>query len=325
MSLIRELDAARTAPAAGTGGPVQAATTVVMVTYASSRVIGASLPTLKIAQEDGLIRCVVVDNASPDGTAELISRDHPWVDLVRSPGNLGYGRGCNLGFERVRTPYVLFMNPDVIIDGGAIRSLRNFLETHERAGMVAPATNVGRLGFQPSGSCLTPWSLVGMATGIPSLQPRQRVARPGDAPFKTDWLCGAVLMARSRAIRDVGGFDPRFFLYFEETDLCRRLRSAGWELWADGAAQAFHHLGLSARQVDPSLTGGDCLSDHFYRSRYYYLSKHYGFLAAAASETAELAAKGCRDFVRAVLHRPGRGELRSRLKAPVYRWPERNS
>lgn len=325
MKLTRELGAAPAATGAGAGRPALAETTVVMVTYSSSRVIGESLPPLKTAQEEGVVRCVVVDNASPDGTAERIARDHPWVDLVRSPGNLGYGRGCNLGFERVGTPYVLFMNPDVVIDGGAIRRLRDFLESHERAGMVAPATNVGRFGFQPSGGCLTPWSLVGMATGIPGLQPRQRVARPGDAPFKTDWLCGAVLMARTRAIRAVGGFDPRFFLYFEETDLCRRLRTAGWELWADGSAQASHQLGLSARQVDPTLATGDCLGEHFYRSRYYYLGKHFGFLAAAAGETAELVARASRDVVRALLARPSRGELRSRLKAPVYRRPEKTA
>jgi N-acetylglucosaminyl-diphospho-decaprenol L-rhamnosyltransferase len=298
--------------------------TVVMVTYSSSGVIGESLQPLRAAHQEGLIRCVVVDNASPDGTADRIAREHPWVDLVRSPGNIGYGRGCNLGFERVRTPHVLFMNPDVVLGPGSIRVLQEFLQSQERAGMVAPATSVGRFGYQPSGGSLTPWSLMGMATGLPVLQPRQRVAMPGEAPFKTDWLCGAVLMARSQAIRDVGGFDPRFFLYFEETDLCRRLRAAGWELWAAGTAQASHHLGLSARKVDPLLAAGDCLSDHFYRSRYYYLSKHYGFLAAAASESAELVVKASRDFLRVLLQRPSRHELRSRLNAPMFQWPERH-
>jgi len=297
--------------------------TAVMVSYASSRIIGESLPPLRSAYKEGLLRCIVVDNASPDGTADRVARDHPWVNLVRSPGNLGYGRGCNLGFEGVRTPYVLFMNADVIIGPDAIRELLVFLQSHERAGMVAPATQLGRFGHQFSGGTLTPWSLVGMATGIRGLRPKQRPVRPGEDPFKTDWLCGAVMLARSEAIREVGGFDPRFFLYFEETDLCRRLRAAGWDLWAVGAALATHFLGQSARQVDTSLANGECLSDHYYRSRYYYLSKHFGRLAAAASETGELVAKGSRDLLRALLRRPAKHELRNRLKAPLFRWPER--
>src|SRR5687768_169670 len=117
MSLAKELDVVGRAPAAD---PAEDAVTVVMVTYSSSRVIGESLSPLRIPHQNGLIRCVVVDNASPDGTADRISQDYPWVELVRSPGNLGYGRGCNLGFERVRTPYVMFMNPDVIIGAEAI-------------------------------------------------------------------------------------------------------------------------------------------------------------------------------------------------------------
>lgn len=298
--------------------------TVVMVSYASSRIIGETLVPLRSAHEDRLLRCIVVDNASPDGTADLVARDHPWVDLVRSPGNLGYGRGCNLGFERVRTPYVLFMNADVIIGADAIRELLRFLESRERVGLAAPATRLGRSdGLQFTEKIFTPWSLVAKATGIRGLQPKRRLVRPGEAPFKTDWVCGAVMLARSEAIREVGGFDPRFFLYFEETDLCRRMRAAGWELWAVGAASATHFPGLSAREVDPALAFGECLSDHFYKSRYYYLSKHYGPLAAAASESVELVAKGSRDFLRALLHRPARHELRNRLKAPLFRWPER--
>lgn len=308
------------AEAADVGVPV----TAVIVSYASSQVIGETLIPLRAAFTAGLLRCIVVDNASPDGTADRVALEHPWVDLVRSPGNLGYGRGCNLGFERVRTPYVLFLNADVIIGPDAIRELVKFLEGRERVGMAAPATQVGRGdSFQFAGKTFTPWSLVAKAAGIRGLQPKLKSVRPGEAPFKTDWLCGAVMMARSRTIREVGGFDPRFFLYFEETDLCRRLVAAGWELWAVGAATATHHLHLSARQVDASLADGECLSDHYYRSRYYYLSKHYGRLAAAASETGELVAKGSRDFLRALLGRPPKHELRNRLKAPVFSWPGR--
>ena len=301
--------------------------TAVVVSYSSSPVIGGCLNALHTAVREGLAHVVVVDNASPDGTADLVARDHPWVELVRSPENLGYGRGCNLGFDRVRTPYVIFMNADVVIEARAVRALVGFLNDHEEAGMAAPATQFGKGDprVQFVGRTTTPWSIVAEAAGLAMGRPKDQFIHPGQEAFKTEWLCGAVMFARTDAIRDIGGFDPRFFLYFEETDLCRRLRGAGWELWAVGDATATHHLGQSARSVDRSLVRGACLSDHYYRSRYYYVSKHFGRLAAAASETGDLAVRGFRDVVRALLGRPARNELRDRLKAPVYRWPDRTA
>ena len=300
----------------------EAPVTVVIVTYASSGTVGNALESLAAAHEEGIARVVVVDNASPDGTADLIALKHPWVDLVRSPENLGYGRGCNLGFERVRTPFVLFMNADVVIAPDDLRELLRFHQGRDRAGMTAPATRFPWNDlFQPVGDALTPWSMVATASGLPRQAPKRRPLRSGEAPFRTDWLCGAIMLVRSDAFRAVGGFDPRFFLYFEETDLCRRLNAAGWELWGVGAATALHLAGASARQVDTALGLGHCLNDHYFRSRYYYLAKHYGPLAAAVSETGELMAKGSRDLLRAVLHRPAKHELKSRLQAPVFSRP----
>ncbi|HKS15674.1 MAG TPA: glycosyltransferase family 2 protein, partial [Planctomycetota bacterium] len=280
----------------------------------------------KSAHEERLARVVVVDNASPDGTADLVAREHPWVELVRSPENLGYGRGCNLGFTRVRTPFVLFLNADVVIEPRELRELLKFQRSRPRIGMTAPATRILRTDdFQFVGDAVTPWSLLATAAGLHGRPSNKRTLRAGEAPFRTDWLCGAIMLVSSEAFRAVGGFDPRFFLYFEETDLCRRLHAGGWELWAVGTATAVHTVGASARTVDTTLKLGGCLSDHYYRSRYYYVSKHFGRLAAAVSETGELVAKGSRDLLRALLRRPAKHELRSRLKAPVYRWPERTA
>ena len=300
--------------------------TVVIVSYASTGTIGGTLNSLRAAHEQRLAHVVVVDNASPDGTADRVALDHPWVELVRSPGNLGYGRGCNLGFERVRSPFVLFMNADVVIEPDELRELLRFHRSRDRAGMTAPATRFPWTDqVQPVGDAMTPWSLVAASSGIPGLVPKKRPLHPGERPFKTDWLCGAIMLVRSDAFRAVGGFDPRFFLYFEETDLCRRLQTAGWELWAVGGATATHMAGASARQVQTGLVLGDCLSDHYYQSRYYYLAKHFGGLAAAASETGELLARGTRDFLRTVLRKPAKHELRNRLQGPVYSPPASKS
>lgn len=300
---------------------LEAPVSAVIVTYRSRQVVGRGLEALRPGFESGLIRCVVVDNCSPDGTADQVARDHPWVHLVRSPLNLGYGSGCNLGFQHVRSPYVFILNPDVVIDPASIGRLHRFMEDHPAAGMAMPATRIASGGYQPAGGTPTPWSMMAQAVGWGRAPSRQAALLPGTPPVKTDWLCGATLFIRSEAFRKVGGFDPRFFLYFEETDLCRRMRRMGYELWGVGEAVASHEEGASARLVDPAMKPGGTLPQHYFASRYYYLVKHHGRLAAALTEGVDLAFKGLRDLGRGLLRRPGRGELRGRLQAPVFRCP----
>jgi GT2 family glycosyltransferase len=294
--------------------------TVVVVTFSSRETIGDALEGLRPGNESGLLNCVVVDNNSSDGTADLVAATHPWVRLIRSPQNLGYGRGCNLGFEGAETPYVLFMNPDVRLEAEALQGLVGFMEGHPRAGVAAPCTRFGGNRYQEVGGLPTPWSLLAHAAGWPHRE-RKLPLLPGSAPFTTDWLCGAILLVRSSLFRELGGFDRRFFLYFEETDLCRRIAEAGFELWAVGSVEAIHSGGHSAQKVDPSIRAGGCIASHFFPSRYYYISKHHGFVAAMATEASELVFDALRDVGRLVLGRPKRGELRSRLRAPVFTCP----
>jgi N-acetylglucosaminyl-diphospho-decaprenol L-rhamnosyltransferase len=290
--------------------------TAVMVTYRSGPSAVRALDTLRPAHERGELRAVVVDNDSGDGTADLVAAAHPWAELIRSPRNLGYGRGCNLGFERVGTPYALIMNPDVHISTEDVARLADFLDARPAAGVVVPSTRFAEREYQHAGGLPTPLTV---GWGVP---PPRRAVLPGDAPFRTDWVCGALMMIRSEAFRQLGGFDPRFFLYFEETDLCRRMMEAGWELWATGEAVAEHGGGGSARAVDPSLRQGACLREHFYPSRYYYLRKHYGPLLALVAETLDLASRAGRDMARVLLRRPSRAEFKTRLAAPLFRLPE---
>jgi hypothetical protein len=292
--------------------------TALVVTYSSRDTVGAALAALRPARARGWLRVVVVDNASADGTADVVEREHPWAGLVRSPRNLGYGRGCNLGFSRVETPYVLVMNPDVVLEPEAVRAMALFLEERPRAGIVAPSTRLPDGGFQRIGGRSTPWRHILFALG---LRDARSELRPGDPPRRTDWLCGAVFLIRSGLFRSLGGFDPRYFLYFEETDLFLRAEKAGWQLWALGSAVASHAPGSSARKVDPALKGGDCLPLHFFPSRFYYWRKHFGLGPALAAETVDLGTKAARDLGRRLLGRPPRRELGFRLQAPLFAGP----
>lgn len=296
--------------------------TAVVVAYESRDTIDHSLEALRAAYETGVSDTVVVDNASPDGTADCVAERHPWATLVRSDENLGYGRGCNLGWQHATTPYVIFMNADATVTSQAIETMQQFMERRPRVGLVAPAIECGSGEYQEAGGLPTPLNQLWQAAGLRNSRTKnRRLIKPGAQPFETDWLCGAVLFARSRMVRELDGFDPRFFLYFEETDLCLRARQAGYELWAVGGAVVEHISSASARKTDPALAEDGCLSKHYYQSRYYYLAKHHGLCAATLAEVGELMLKGVRDIARIVTWRGRANKCRRRLQSPFLAFP----
>jgi N-acetylglucosaminyl-diphospho-decaprenol L-rhamnosyltransferase len=271
--------------------------------------------------EAELVDVVVVDNQSDDGTPEYVRDSFPWAQLVESGGNLGFGRGCNLGFTRASTPYTLFLNPDATLSKDALQTLLAFMDSHPSVGMCAPAIREANGELQVAGVLPTPMSIVRHAAGL-SGYPSMREIEPGGAPFRTNWLCGAVLLVRSDVFARVGGFDPRFFLYFEETDLCRKVMDEGYELWAVGEALADHECGASTKQSGNTMAH-QCISEHYYRSRFYYLIKHHGWAAAAMAEVATIPLLGARSLLKRVVGRSDDGAFAERISAPILKLPDR--
>ncbi|HEV8607742.1 MAG TPA: glycosyltransferase family 2 protein [Tepidisphaeraceae bacterium] len=291
-----------------------AATTVIFVSYNSAQRIGDALRSAKASHDAGVLDCIVVDNASADGTADLVKREHPWAKLIESPVNLGYGRGLNVGLKVCNTPYILFMNPDAVLPTEALRTLVAYLEAHPKAGMVAPAIIEGDM-LQEAGALPTPWRILAQSIGLGRQVTRQRPIVPHEPPFTTDWLCGAIMLTRTDLMRELNGFDPRFFLYFEETDLCRRILQRGLELWAVGDAVAHHVGGASARTLGQKIVRG-CIPEYYYPSRFYYFVKHHGWPAAACAEIAEFLSL----TINRVIGRDLEG-LSARMRAPLLRMP----
>jgi N-acetylglucosaminyl-diphospho-decaprenol L-rhamnosyltransferase len=260
-----------------------ASTTAIIVTYNSKEYIHDALSALREPNNSGDLECVVVDNASSDETAAFVAKMHPWVNLVENKRNIGFGRGCNLGFKQVQTPYVLIHNPDAVLEFKALKKLVEFMDFHPEVGIVAPAIIEGKERLQAAGLVTTPTTLLKSVVGSRLAKSKQRTIIPGGAPFQTSWVCGAMMLIRADLYRCLEGFDPRFFLYFEETDFCRRALRQGSRIWAVGEAVAHHYGGASAKSTGKVMTSS-CLSDHFYRSRYYYILKHFGCLTAVSLE-----------------------------------------
>jgi N-acetylglucosaminyl-diphospho-decaprenol L-rhamnosyltransferase len=222
---------------------------------------------------------------------------------------------------KVTTPYTLFLNPDAQIEPEAVAHMVAFLEAHPSVGIVGPATLCGEgqtQRYQGTGPLPTPWSIVKRVTPLIPFQSDLAPIVPGAAPFKTEWVCGAIILMRTELAQRLQGFDPRFFLYWEEMDLCRRAATMGFETWAIGTAQAQHICGASSTVDDTQIFG--CIGKYFYESRYYYMTKHHGWLAATVAEAVEFALLATRTLLD-VCAGKGSARLRPRLQTPLFSQP----
>lgn len=292
--------------------------TVVVVTYNSRDYVDAALQSQHAACEGGIATCVVVDNESQDGTPDHVAERYPWATLVRSGANLGFGRACNLGASARTTDYLLFLNPDAALPVAELRKLVSFADEHPKAGILAPAIRTARR-WQHCGGLTTPWQVVMDSAGFYYYWNEERPILPGDGGFQTDWVSGAILMIRRAVFEQLKGFEPRYFLYFEETDLCRRARDAGIEIWAVGSAVGRHAGARSSSKTGAPMYYG-CIAEHFLQSRCYYLRRHFGLPRAVASELAGYCLVGLRALLRKARGRKLE-DLGVRLEQPVFRMP----
>lgn len=298
------------------------AVTAVVVTYNSRAVVPQCLDAAAVAHAAGLLDVVVVDNASKDGSAEMVRSNYPWVRVIDSGANMGFGRACNLGLKDIGTRYGLLLNPDAILPKESLQHLVAFLDAHPKAMAAAPATWVyGETQLQTAGGLPTPIEIMKIAAGLSAQNKGTTPIRPGQPAFRTDWLGGGIMLLRMDLFRKLGGFDPAFFLYFEETDLCRRAVGAGYELWAVGEAVARHIGGTAAKASGEPLIYGASLADPFFRSRYYYLVKHFGGPAAAFTEMAEISLLAGKSLLKRLTGRDAGSALAERLAGPIMRKP----
>lgn len=206
-----------------------AAITAIVVSHDSAEVLPACLDAL--AREG--VPAIVVDNASADGSRDVA--EARGAQVIANGRNEGYGRANNIGVAAAATPYVLIVNPDLEIGAGAAEALLAAAERYPDAGMLAPRVvePSGRIFLQPR-SLLSP----------PHLNRSGAMVVPeGDAclPF----LSGACLLIRRELFLALGGFDPAIFLFYEDDDLCRRMRDAGHALIHVHGAEARHGRGRS--------------------------------------------------------------------------------
>jgi GT2 family glycosyltransferase len=241
---------------------------IIVVTHNSAAVVAGCLTALPVAAD-----IVLVDNASRDGTVALVRALRPDAVIVANPENLGFGRAVNLGMTRARRELALVINPDCRLAPGAAAALIAASDRYPDAALFAPQLVDSSCRIQPSHDvALFARRLLGR---------RGREVPEGD--LCADFLSGAAFVVRRSAWEAIGGFDERFFLFYEDDDLCLRLRAAGHGLVLVDGATALHLGGASAPR-NPGRLFFRAL--HMARSRVLFERKYGGWAAAAAHGVA---------------------------------------
>jgi N-acetylglucosaminyl-diphospho-decaprenol L-rhamnosyltransferase len=276
---------------------VAPAVSVVVVTYNALPWIERCLESVRGRET------IVVDHGSTDGTIDAVQRRFPDALLLRRE-NRGYGAGLNAGLQAASNDFVLLLNSDAWAQQDAVERLVEFAEAHPRAALVGPR------GLNPDGSRQltvrafpTLWRLATEYLFLRKLAPRSRALNSFYAggldlsrAQKVDWVMGFAMLVRREVIDEVGGFDESFFMFSEETDLCRRLWDAGWEVWFDPQAEFTHVAGA---------THGGRMFDENVRGHLRFLTKHRG--EAYAERARRLLLWSLR--LRGVLFRGDRGRM----------------
>lgn len=251
---------------------------VIIVSYQSRGFIGNCLASLGEAARSATYEVVVADNASTDGSAEYLRREWPNVRVIETGANRGFAGAANLAIRASSGRHVLLLNPDAVALGGALDVLVDFLDATPNAGVVSPRLLNTDLTDQGTARAFpTPFAgIFGRRSLLTRLFPRNRWSRrylvgrdrTGDEPFEVDWVSGACLMSRRDLIDRVDGLDEGFFMHWEDADLCKRIKNAGYSVHCVPKARVVHHEGGSrrgwpARQVWV-----------FHQSAYRYYAKH---------------------------------------------------
>jgi GT2 family glycosyltransferase/lipopolysaccharide/colanic/teichoic acid biosynthesis glycosyltransferase len=229
---------------------------VIIVTYNSKPVLGACLESLKRQSSFDRTEVIVVDNASSDGTSEMVRERYPWVDLCSEKVNAGLSAAVNTGIHRASGRYFLILNPDTVLRERAIEILCQFMDRARDAGIVGPKLVFHDGNVQYSCRRFYTWKvLILRRTFLGKIFKDSRAIADHlmldfnhEVTRKVDWVIGACMFVRREAVRSVGLMDERFFLYFEDVDWCYRMKQRGWSVYYHPDAVVVHDYARESAQ-----------------------------------------------------------------------------
>ncbi len=259
---------------------------VVIVSFNTREVLRQCLESVFDNAKELQAEVIVLDNASTDGSPEMIEQDFPQVRLIRSTVNLGFGAANNVALQQARGRYFVLLNSDAFFAKGALALAIRHMEESPEVGLGG-CKLIGRDGsWQPSSRCFH--SVLDDAivlSGLAARYPRSkffgrfdRTWADHNQPARVDWVPGAFTILRPSALERVGYFDPAFFLYYEEVDLCLRMKQAGIPVWYWPDIEVIHIGGESSRQLTALEYSSRAAQIVLWRMRstLLYYRKHHG-------------------------------------------------
>ena len=229
--------------------------TIQIVNYNSRKDLLSCLNSIRKNVPENLKPQIIVVNNEPEGIGGDLGFS-PNAEVIEAKENLGFGRAHNLGVKRARGEFILFLNPDTRILPGSIAQMIDIFSLDEKIGVVGPLL-VGESGNAEEEHCgfqKNPFSLV-----------KSKIFRGANnfaKPLEVDWISGGAMMIRRNLFEKLGGFDEKFFMYFEDVDLCLQAKRKGYRVIVNPKSRIFHK-------------GGQSFSDNRLKKKYYYASQDY--------------------------------------------------
>ena len=249
--------------------------TIAIVSYNAKEELSACLDSVFASTGLDSFEVIVADNASGDGTVEMLADRFPRVRVIASPQNLGFGRASNLCWQEAKSSLVLFLNSDTVVFHRAVDRLVELARKRPEAGAIGPRLLYPdgeiQMSFGPMPGIASEllqklWN-AGYARGKGPL--RSAVRRRYSREQYADWVSAACLLTRRDALETVSGFDENFFLYSEDVDLCARVRATGARILFTPEVEIVHLVGRSVAK------NRDRVVYESQRSRLYFYEKHH--------------------------------------------------
>ncbi|MFQ5559377.1 MAG: glycosyltransferase family 2 protein [Nitrospinota bacterium] len=260
---------------------VSSCLSIIIVTYNTRSVTVACIDSvLKYSRGlDGSLQIVVIDNGSSDGTRDAVLKKNPKIDYIYNTENSGFSKAVNQGINASRGEILAFLNSDTLLQSGIFPDIIRFFRNNPATGIMG-----GKIVFPDGSIQLSAWKFPNLSRELVQRVFIYRVAyrvqrfrkyKSGfQNPVATDWVTGAFFVCRKKVFDDIGLFDENFFMYYEDTDLCKRAKNKGWEIVFNPNISLVHYDALS-RKKEPGRIYLEAR-----KSQIYYYEKHLGAFQA---------------------------------------------
>lgn len=261
---------------------------VILISFNTAEMTRKALGLLMSLSNSVKMEVIVVDNASTDGSVEMLRNEFPGITLILNSKNVGFGRANNQALPLISGRFILLLNTDAFVEEDTVAKTIQYMEAHPACGILGVKL-IGREGeLQPSCRYFpTPWNMFLNSTGLTRFFKRtimvDDMTWDHAAVRECDWVPGCYFLIRKELINQIGLFDPRYFLYYEEIDYCFNAKKAGWRIAYFPYTSVVHIGGESAKSAGKITKSGSQLEFLKIESELLYFRKNYGLIAVVVN------------------------------------------